>query len=253
VISIFLAGILLQEVIGLLINQSIIPLIHYKEKHTSKKVISFSKELISKGNLASKHRGVNTHHIDDCHTTQHSNTMKNISELFSSSATSKHSANFFLIEGAPGIGKTILSKEIAHQWAKNNLLQHKKLLFLVYLRNVHSKKLNSVDMFVQHVLKSKEATAGLGKCLTENNGEDLAVVLDGYDELSEADRKNSFIADLIRHQVLSKCLLVVTSRPFASLPLRDMADCRVEVVGFTEEDQLDYIQLMHYLSHRRKL
>ena len=215
-------------------------LIHYKEKHTEKKVISFSKELANKGRLIKQHR-VNsnlTQHNDDYQIRQHDNTMKNISELF---ATAKHSTKVFLIEGAPGIGKTILSKEIAYQWANNNLLQYKKLLFLVYLRNVHSSKLNSVETFVQHVLKSKEAAAGFGKYLTENNGKDLVVVLDGYDELSETDKNTSFIADLIRRQVLSKCLLVITSRPTASLPLRDIADCRVEVVGFTEEDRLDYI------------
>ena len=217
-------------------------LIHYKEKYTSKKVISFSKELASKGRLI-KQREVHsnlTQHNDECETRQHSNTMKNISELFASSDT-EHSANILLIEGAPGIGKTILSKEIAYQWANNNLLQYRKLLFLVYLRNVDSSKLNSVDTFVQHVLKSKEAAAGFGKYLTENNGKDLTVVLDGYDELSETDRKNSFIADLIKRRVLWKCLLVITSRPSASLPLHDIADCRVEVVGFTEEDRLNYI------------
>ena len=219
-------------------------LIHYKEKHTDKALISFSKELANKGKLVSKQNKVDsklTHHNDDYQTRQHSNTMKNISELFASSDTAKHSTKVFLIEGAPGIGKTILCKEIAYQWANNNLLQYKKLLFLVYLRNVDSSKLNSVEMFVQHVLKSKEAAAGFGKYLTENNGKDLAVVLDGYDELSETDRKKSFIADLIRRRVLSKCLLVITSRPTVSLPLRDIADCRVEVVGFTEVDRLDYV------------
>ena len=189
--------------------------IHHKEKYISKKVNN-----------------------GDSQTRQHSNTMKNISELF---ATAEHSANILLIEGAPGIGKTILCKEIAYQWANNNLLQYKKLLFLVYLRNLHSSKLNSVEMFVQHVLKSKEAAAGLGKYFNENDGKDLVVVLDGYDELSEADRKNSFIADLIRRRVLWNCLLVITSRPSALLPLHDIADCRVEVAGFTEENRLDYI------------
>ena len=178
---------------------------------------------------------------DGCKATQHSNIMKNISELFASSATDEHSANLFLIEGAPGIGKTILSKEIAYQWANNNLLQQKRLLFLVYLRNVNSSKVQSLEKFVQHVLQSKEAAAGFGKYLTDNNGKNLVVVLDGYDELSETDRKNSFIAKLIKREVLSKCLLVITSRPSASLSLRDIADCRIEVVGFTEEDRLEYI------------
>ena len=42
---------------------------------------------------------------------------------------------FILIEGAPGIGKTILSKEIAFQWANKNLLSKKLLLYLIFLRD----------------------------------------------------------------------------------------------------------------------
>ena len=38
-----------------------------------------------------------------------------------------------LIEGAPGIGKTVLAKEIAYQWANGEILQKNKLLFLLYL------------------------------------------------------------------------------------------------------------------------
>ena len=92
------------------------------------------------------------------------------------------------------------------------------------------------------MFKSSEITAGFGKYLVESDGKDLVVVLDGYDEMSEADRKNSYIADIVGRRVLSKCLLVITSRPTTSLSLRDIADCRVEIVGFTEEDRLDYIK-----------
>ena len=215
--------------------------IHYKERQTDKKIISFSnfsKQLANKGKLVSAQHEVDSN-FPNCQATQQSNTMKNISKLFASD--DKHSAKLFLIEGAPGIGKTILSKEIAYQWANNFLLHHKKFLFLVHLRTVSSSKLCSVEDFVKHALHSKEAAAGFGKYFTENSGKDLAVILDGYDELSETDRKNSFITDLIKRRVLSKCLLIITSRPSASLPLRDIANCRIEVVGFTEEDRLNYI------------
>ena len=48
-----------------------------------------------------------------------------------------------LIEGAPGIGKTVLAKEIAYQWAKNELLTSKKLLLLVFLRECSQTQLSS--------------------------------------------------------------------------------------------------------------
>jgi len=98
-------------------------------------------------------------------------------------------------------------------------------------------------MFVQHIVKADEMVSGITKYLAKNKGEDIAIVLDGYDEMSEADRKDSFIADIIHRRVLPKSLLVITSRPTASLHLRDNVDCRVEIVGFTEEDHLDCIEV----------
>ena len=43
---------------------------------------------------------------------------------------------FILIEGAPGMGKTILCKEISYQWAKQCLLKDTELLFLIHLRDL---------------------------------------------------------------------------------------------------------------------
>ena len=173
----------------------------------------------------------------------YSNTTKNISDLFKpewNSDGAELTPNLILIEGAPGMGKTILSKEIALQWAKNTLLTFKKLLFLILLRNFDT-SIKSVDEFVQHVTKTKNEKDV--KLITENNGQNLAVVLDGYDELSENDRNKSFIADLVFRRVLPKCLLVITSRPTASLHLHDFVNCRrVEVVGFSEIDRIDYIK-----------
>ena len=67
-------------------------------------------------------------------------------------------------------------------------------------------------------------------------------MFDGCDEVSEEDRKNSIIAHIIYRRIFSKCCLVITSRPTASSNLHSIVDCRVEVVGFTEEDRLDYIK-----------
>ena len=82
----------------------------------------------------------------------------------------------------------------------------------------------------------------IAKCIIENKGKDLAIVLDGYDEMPEKDRTHSFVADIISRQILPNCLLVITSRSTASLHLRNNVDCRVEIVGFTEEDRLHYIK-----------
>ena len=88
-------------------------LIHV-EKHTSTEVISVTKELASRGKIENKKDSILKHHDDNiCYQS------KSIAEIFSSDMyTQQHS--FILIEGAPGIGKTILSKEIAYQWANQD-------------------------------------------------------------------------------------------------------------------------------------
>ena len=42
--------------------------------------------------------------------------------------------------------------------------------------------------------------------------------------------------------MLPECGLVITSRPTASAYLHAIAHCRVEILGFTKKDRLDYIQ-----------
>ena len=187
---------------------------------------------------------------------------KNISDIFLPVKASDGSlvALHILIEGAPGIGKTVLAKEIAYQWAKNELLTSKKLLLLVFLRECSQAQLRSIKELVKHVFKNDEMAPHLTNYLLRTEGKDAIIVFDGFDELSVENRKESIIVDIINRRILTKSCLVITSRPTASSSLHKSVDRRVEIVGFTEEDRLDYIQtalkncdeqvkaLQHYLQ-----
>ena len=221
-------------------------LIHHKDKCTDAAVISVTQELAVAGKIQPKVEGLSSSGGSMSQTPNiYSNTTKNISNIFVSvKASDGLTINpcIILIEGAPGIGKTVLAKEIAFQWANNKLLSDKKILLLLFLRECNFKSMVSVENLVQHVVKSNKRTASLSEYLLQTEGKDLAIVLDGYDEVSEEDRKYSIIAHIIYRRIFSKCCLVITSRPTASSNLHSVVDCRVEVVGFTEEDRLDYIQ-----------
>ena len=221
-------------------------LIHHKDKCTDATVISVTQELAVAGKIQPKVEGLSSSGGSMSQTPNiYSNTTKNISDIFVSvKASDGLTINpcIILIEGAPGIGKTVLAKEIAFQWANNKLLRDKKILLLLFLRECNFKSMVSVENLVEHVVGSNEINASLTKYLLRTDGKDLAIVFDGYDEISEEDRKNSIIARIIYRRIFGKCCLVITSRPTASSNLHSVVDCRVEIVGFTEEDRLDYIQ-----------
>ena len=101
-------------------------LIHNRGKYPDAAVITVTQELAAAGNIAN-----NSIPTDN---ERYSRATKNISEIFAPIDECTVDSTIILIEGAPGIGKTVLTKEIAFLWAKNKLLITKDLLFLLFLR-----------------------------------------------------------------------------------------------------------------------
>ena len=207
--------------------------IHNKGRCTDAVRFSVAQELAVAGKINSSQLHKYSH--------MNTNMTKNISDIFLTSDGSSADLHV-LIEGAPGIGKTVLAKEITYQRAKKELLTSRKLLLLVFLRECHQKVLMSIESLIKHVFKISKMTKYLTEYLSTTEGKDAVIIFDGFDELSEENRKQSIIVDIINCRILTKCCLVVTSRPTASLILHGSVDRRVEIVGFTEEDRLDYIQ-----------
>ena len=155
-------------------------------------------------------------------------------------------ASFILIEGAPGIGKSLLLKEVAYRWGKQQLLQIYELVLLVCLRDPSLRQVRSVDDLLQLFYKGdKNATEIVSTCsehLSKNGGRTLVLLLDGYDEYPDDLQKCSLIADIIKRQVLPLCGLVVSSRPHASGHFHTQATIRVDILGFTETEREHYIK-----------
>ena len=211
--------------------------IHNKDKFTDAVRFSVAQELAVAGKI---------HVAQPCKLSDLNKCItKNISDIFLPVKAPDGSlmALRVLIEGAPGIGKTILAKEIAYQWATNELLTSKNLLLLVFLREYSQTQLRSIKELVKHVFINDEMVPQLINYLFKTEGEDAVIIIDGFDELSEENRKESIIIDIINRRILTKSCLVITSRPTASSILHGNVDRRVEIVGFTEEDRLNYIQI----------
>ena len=229
-------------------------LIHRQGHRTREEVISMAKLMhsgdISKvamvpGKQSTVKRDTQGGHEKFHRASDTSRATKQIEEILAPLERSKEST-FILVEGAPGIGKTVLLKEIAYKWANRELLQKFELVLLVYLRDPSLQRIGSINDLLQLFCKGdKNATQIVNACaqyLFDNGGKTLTLLLDGYDEYPRDLQETSLIADILKRQVLPLCGLVVSSRPHASQHLHKQAAIRVDILGFTETEQELYIK-----------
>lgn len=69
------------------------------------------------------------------------------------------------------------------------------------------------------------------------------VLLGGYSEIPVELPTDCLISQLISRQRLARCdILIVTSRSFTDGSFCHLADFRIEILGFTNNDRQKYIQ-----------
>ena len=110
---------------------------------------------------------------------------KEIEEILAPLEESKQSC-FVLIEGAPGIGKSVLLKEIAYRWGNKQLLQKTDLVVMLCLQDPSLHQIKSISNLLQLFYKgdenAMEIVSACSEYLSNNGGKSLTLLLDGYDE-----------------------------------------------------------------------
>ena len=154
-------------------------------------------------------------------------------------------AQHILVEGSPGIGKTMFSWELCRQWADGKMLQDRDIVLMLQLRSKSVREAKSLSDLFHH--DNDSIKQEVLEHITSVDGRGVFLVLEGYDELTEDQRtEGSILNKLLIGDCLPKATIMVTSRPLASDSLcpefRESVDQHIEVLGFNDEDIKSYVE-----------
>ena len=163
-----------------------------------------------------------------------------------------HGSEIILIEGAPGSGKSTLTVHMCQRWGKRELFQQFTVVILVQLRDPAVQKAQTIANLLP--VKNLAFAQELATELIATNGRGVLWVLDGWDELPTHLQQDSIFRKLIqpiqsskhmlpqprKKRLLNECSVIITSRPISSVDLHPVVSSRIEVLGFTPEEQWQY-------------
>ena len=158
-----------------------------------------------------------------------------------------------LAEGDAGIGKTTLTISLSEDWACGKQFQEFELVLLLQLRHKKVASAVSLPELLKLLHSSQSVCESVSSYLEEEEAEKVLVIADGWDELSESERREgSFLYQFLfeRFPLMS---VLVTSRPSVCAPLRSLpcVDRLVEINGFSKDDIREYIQSEFASNHEK--
>ncbi|KAM5126426.1 NACHT, LRR and PYD domains-containing protein 3-like [Mantella aurantiaca] len=164
-----------------------------------------------------------------------------------------------VIQGPAGIGKTMTSKKIMLDWAKESLYKDKfDFVFHLSCREINSITGNiNLVRLLSRTCKLQHSDDLVSILKDPGSHRKLLFILDGFDELRwtveeksedcfdvfEETHKEILLQRLLRKQILSQSSLIITTRSLAIKKLNTFIDDsrNVEVLGFTGEDREEYV------------
>ena len=160
-----------------------------------------------------------------------------------------------LIEGDAGIGKTTFCTAVSEDWANDGLFQQFMLLFLLPLRHKKVASVGSIMELIKLLHTNQEVCSCVASYLEKEEGDNILIVADGWDELGESERQSgSFLYELFFGDILPFASVILTSRPSISVSLHRLPciDRFVEVCGFSTENIKGYILSEFAFDQREK-
>ena len=200
------------------------------------------------------------HEILHCHFKLNENAKKltRATDIFKSIPNSKSYPSSILVIGRPGIGKTMLTKKLIHEWKTNeDDFWRDKLVILLQCRAIKEKYITFEKMLRCCVGFSFEQFSDIYEFIMLNP-ERTVLVVDGLDELpldngdlrtddsgSPNDKRAviTHLSMLVEGKLLPDVTVLITSRPTAEHKFRDMEFARtVEILGFFEDEIKEFVE-----------
>ena len=148
------------------------------------------------------------------------------------------------IRGIAGMGKSVLTKQLAYGWANGEIYQSFEICVMLecrdlnYFKDHEGTKLEKLEI-LSEFLKSK-VSYDLG------DGEGVLFIVDGLDELFDITEKDSIIGQLLCRKIYPMSKVILTGRPHIESKLdgyRDIGGLKtVEIQGLTNEQINKYVE-----------
>ena len=150
-----------------------------------------------------------------------------------------------LIEGAPGIGKSIFAWEVCQKWGQHQLFNEYSLVVLLKFRDKRVQEAKSVSDLFYHPISKLQSEIVHDIILSGGHG--LLLILEGFDEAPASKRAmDSIFVRLFTGQELPKATVILTTKPSASAELHQLCNSansrKIEIVGFSKKEIDEYIQ-----------
>ena len=127
-----------------------------------------------------------------------------------------------LVEGAPGVGKSTFAWEFCRRWERGEVAHQYQLVLLLRLRDERMSSASSLSDLIYH--SSESVCQAVVKELESTLGVNILIILEGFDELPDPQRKESSIFLLfICVHLLLHATIMITSRPWATGALHNLS------------------------------
>ena len=137
-----------------------------------------------------------------------------------------------LVQGEAGVGKSTFGQQLAIDWARRSMEKLKgfDLLLVIKLREVYS--VTSFTEALGTCTESYKEAENLYQYVRQNQ-EKCLILLDGLDEYDTSQRNE--ILEIIEGQKLSKCCVILTTRPSVVERVQQYCNANCKILGFDEE------------------